>query len=104
MTEHDERQIVGIERDLPLLPDLAPWEYESLKASIRRYGVILPVVKDEHGITIDGHQRERACRELGIENYPVLTLSGLTEEEKRDHAFILNQRPTPPQSRPDARH
>lgn len=72
-------------------PDLAPWEYEALKLSIRRYGVILPVVRDEHGLTIDGHQRERACRELGIENYPVLTLSGLTDEEKRDHAFVLNQ-------------
>lgn len=60
-------------------------------ASIRRFGVILPVVKDESGDVIDGHQRERACRELGIENYPVITLRGLTEEEKRDHAFILNQ-------------
>jgi ParB-like chromosome segregation protein Spo0J len=72
-------------------PDLAPWEYESLKASIRRFGVILPVVRDEFGNTIDGHQRERACRELGIENYPVLTLDRLTEDEKRDHAFVLNQ-------------
>lgn len=78
------------EQALCLLPDLAPWEYESLKASIRRFGVILPVVKDEFGSVIDGHQRERACRELGVENYPVLTLRGLTEEEKRDHAHVLN--------------
>jgi site-specific DNA-methyltransferase (adenine-specific) len=73
-----------------LLPDLPPWEYETLRDSIRRYGVILSVVKDEQGLTIDGHQRERACRELGMKDYPVLTLAGLTEEEKRDHVHILN--------------
>jgi ParB-like chromosome segregation protein Spo0J len=72
------------------LPDLTPWEYEALKESIRRWGVILPVVKDENGNVIDGHQRVRACEELGIENYPVLILAGLTEEEKHDHAYILN--------------
>ena len=74
-----------------LLPDLAPWEYEALKASIRRFGVILPVVRDEFGNTIDGHQRERACQELGIEDYPAWTFSGLTEDEKRDRSLILNQ-------------
>src|SRR3954466_2965753 len=73
-----------------VLSDLAPWEYEALKASVRRHGVILLVVMDEFGGVIDGHQRERACRELGIENYPVLTLRGLTEGEKRDYAHVLN--------------
>jgi ParB-like chromosome segregation protein Spo0J len=72
------------------LPNLAPWTYEALKQSIRRWGVILPVVKDENGNIIDGHQRVRACEELGITDYPVLTLAGLGDEEKRDHAFILN--------------
>jgi site-specific DNA-methyltransferase (adenine-specific) len=73
-----------------ILPDLAPGEYEALKASIRRCKVIVPVVKDEHGDIIDGRQRVRACEELGIADYPVLTLAGLTADEKRDHAFILN--------------
>lgn len=76
---------------LGLLPDLPPWEYEALKASIRRFGVILPVVEDEFGSVIDGRQRQRACRELGLANFPVLTLAGLTEGEKRDHTFVLNQ-------------
>jgi ParB-like chromosome segregation protein Spo0J len=46
------------------MPDLAPWDYELLKASIARVGVLVPVLKDEYGNTIDGYQRERACREL----------------------------------------
>jgi site-specific DNA-methyltransferase (adenine-specific) len=72
------------------LPDLNPWEYDALKESIRRWKVILPVVKDENGEIIDGFQRVRACGELVITDYPVLTLRGLTEDDKRDHALILN--------------
>ena len=73
-----------------LLPDLAPWEYEALKASIARDKVLVPVLKDEFGNTIDGHQRERACQELGITDYRIETVAGLTDEEKRDRAFTLN--------------
>jgi len=73
-----------------LLPDLTTWEYGALKESIRRWKVILPVVKDENGDIIDGYQRVRACDELGIADYPVLTLAGLSADEKRDHALVLN--------------
>ena len=73
-----------------LLPDLTPWEYDALKASIRRWKVILPVVKDENGDIIDGYQRVRVCNELGITDYPVLTLAGLSDDEKRDHAYVLD--------------
>ena len=73
-----------------LLPDLNPWEYDALKESIRRWKVILPVVKDENGEIIDGYQRVRVCNELGITDYPVLTLAGLGDDEKRDHAYVLN--------------
>ncbi len=73
-----------------ILPDLTPWEYDALKESIKRWKVILPVVKDENGDIIDGFQRVRACDELGIADYPVLTLAGLTDDEKRDHAYVLN--------------
>jgi site-specific DNA-methyltransferase (adenine-specific) len=73
-----------------LLPDLPTWEYQALKESIRRHGVLLPVIKDERGRTIDGHHRERACNELGITDYPIITLHGLTEDQKRDHALLLN--------------
>ena len=76
--------------DNQLLPDLPSWQYSALKASIQRWGVLVPVVKDDLGLTIDGLQRERACRELGISNYPVILLKGLTAEDKRDHALILN--------------
>jgi ParB-like chromosome segregation protein Spo0J len=72
------------------MPPLDEWEFDALKSSIQKYGVLLPVVKDESGTVIDGHHREQACQELGIENYPILTIGGLSKEEKRNHALILN--------------
>ncbi|MFH5803188.1 DNA methyltransferase [Alienimonas sp. DA493] len=80
------------DRDAPfqLMPDLAAWEFDALKESIRRHGVLVPVIKDEHGIIIDGHHRSRACRELRLRNVPTITLAGLTEEQKRDHSLLLN--------------
>ncbi len=41
------------------LPELAPDEYEALKADIRTNGVLVPVEVDEHGTTLDGHHRVR---------------------------------------------
>lgn len=73
-----------------LMPDLPSWEYEALKESILQHGVIIPIIKDEHGTIIDGHHRDRVCRELKIKNVPTITLAGLTEAQKRDHALILN--------------
>ena len=73
-----------------LLPELPTWEFASLKESIRQHGVIVPVIKDETGTIIDGHHRERASQELGVKNVPTITLAGLTGEQKRDHALVLN--------------
>ncbi|MEZ5943914.1 MAG: DNA methyltransferase [Planctomycetaceae bacterium] len=73
-----------------LMPELPTWEFEALKESIRQHGVIVPVVRDEHGVIIDGHHRDRACRELKIKNVPTITLAGLTDDQKRDHSLVLN--------------
>ncbi len=73
-----------------LLPELRPEEYEALKQDIAERGVIVPVVLDEFGAILDGHNRARACRELGINDYPVEVRSGLTEAEKRVFARKLN--------------
>lgn len=64
-----------------ILPDLKPWDYELLNASIARDGLLVPILKYEFGNTIDGHQRERACRELGITDYRIETVTGLTEDK-----------------------
>jgi len=53
-----------------LLPELPPEQFEALKADIAERGVVVPVVMDEFGAILDGHNRARACRELGINDYP----------------------------------
>ncbi len=73
-----------------LLPQLPPEQFEALKADIAERGVVVPVLMDEFGEIIDGHSRARACRELGINDYPVEVRSGLTEAEKRALARNLN--------------
>ena len=72
------------------LPDLPTDEFEALKADIAERGIQYHVIQDENGDTLDGHQRERAAKELGIRNYPIKVLSGLTDEEKWHFALSVN--------------
>ena len=72
-----------------VFPDLPPEEREALKDDISRHGVRIPVDKDEEGHTLDGHQREAICLELGLV-CPSRTVTGLTEEEKIDYAWKMN--------------
>jgi ParB-like chromosome segregation protein Spo0J len=73
-----------------LLPELPPEQFQALKADIAERGVIVAVLVDEFGAILDGHNRARACRELGINDDPVEVRSGLTEAEKRALARNLN--------------
>ena len=71
------------------LPSLSLDEYEALRESIQKYGVIQPVVVDEDGAIIDGYHRVKICKELGID-YPKRILKKLTEEEKENLSVSLN--------------
>ena len=52
-----------------LLPGLKPAEIDALRDSIRRDGVIVPVVVRSNGDMIDGHHRRQLADELGVD-YP----------------------------------
>ena len=73
-----------------IMPDLSPEEYKNLKQDIATRGVLVPVEYDEDGNTLDGHHREKICKELGITHWPKIIREGLSEEEKRIHARQLN--------------
>ena len=53
-----------------LFRNLAPPIEAALRASIYRFGVLVPIAKDQHGNILDGHQRARIADELGVK-YPV---------------------------------
>lgn len=61
--------------------DLAGEEFEDLKASISEHGIIEPVIINQHGVIICGHQRVRACRVLGITEVPVVVREVASDEE-----------------------
>jgi ParB-like chromosome segregation protein Spo0J len=39
---------------------------DALRVSIERFGVLVPVAKDQHGNMIDGHHRARIADALGV--------------------------------------
>ena len=89
-----------------VMRDLTESEYIDLKESIIQNGVIVPVIVDENGDIIDGHHRAKICMELGITDFPTERKIGLTEEEKRELAYQLNQARrhlTPEQKRQEIR-
>jgi site-specific DNA-methyltransferase (adenine-specific) len=74
----------------PRLPELGPEAYAALKASVAEVGILVPVVRTERGKTIDGRARETIAAELGIKNYPVRTVSGLSEQRQWEMHCALN--------------
>ena len=72
------------------MPDLPIDEFEILKTDIAKNGLQYPVIQDEVGATLDGHQRERALADLKIKNYPVKVIGGLSEEDKWQYALSVN--------------
>lgn len=62
----------------------------ALRASISRFGVLVPVAKDQHGNVLDGHQRARIADGLGLK-YPVNIIEVADEDEAREIARTLNE-------------
>ena len=73
-----------------LFKDLPPAVEAALRASIDRFGVLVHVVKDQHGNILDGHQRARIADSLGIK-YPVSIVDVADEDEAREIARTLNE-------------
>jgi DNA methylase/ParB-like nuclease domain len=73
-----------------VFPDLPPEEFETLKRDIAERGVQVAIEITDQDEVLDGHQRFRACRELGIKNFPRRIVTGLDEQGKRHHAIKAN--------------
>jgi ParB-like chromosome segregation protein Spo0J len=70
-------------------PDLEPDVEAALRASIQRFGVIIPIVKDQNGRILDGNQRSRIAADLGV--FPdEIIVSIKDEDEAREYARTLN--------------
>lgn len=75
--------------ELQLFPPLPDAVEAALRASIRRFGVIVPVVKDQRGRIVDGHHRVRIAEEEALD-YPVRTVAVADDVEAKEMARSLN--------------
>lgn len=67
-------------------------EYEALRDSIAEHGQLVPAIVDERGHLIDGHNRARACEELGIQLWTVPASTSTTEQHALELAINFVRR------------
>lgn len=72
-----------------LFPALDPATELALRESIRRFGVLVPVVRDQHGQIIDGHHRTRIAGEESV-TFRVDVVNCTDDQEAREIAATLN--------------
>jgi DNA modification methylase len=58
-------------------------QIEQIQRSIKAFGFTNPILADPDGRIIAGHGRLQAARAMGLAEVPVITLSGLSELQKR---------------------
>lgn len=69
--------------------DLAPDVEAALRDSIKRFGVVVPIVVDKSNRIIDGHHRSRIARDLGVP-CPQVTRSVKDDTVAHELAYSLN--------------
>jgi SAM-dependent methyltransferase/transposase-like protein len=72
-----------------LFTQLDPETEAALTASIERFGVLIPVVVDQHGDTLDGHHRRAIAIKLDVD-CPVKVVHVNTDDERAEIARTLN--------------
>jgi len=70
-------------------------QIDQIRASIEAFGFTNPILADQDGHIIAGHGRLQAALTMGLTELPVITLSGLSEAQKRtlriaDNKIALN--------------
>lgn len=71
------------------MPDLTSDQHDALRADIKRNGVLVPIVVDQHGRVLDGHNRSAIGAELGID-VPREVRRVADDDEALDLAVALN--------------
>ena len=100
-TGHLSRLVITYQPVSALIPDPrnarthSKRQIEQIQTSIKAFGFTNPILADPQGRIIAGHGRLQAARTMGLVEVPVITLSGLSEIQKRalriaDNKIALN--------------
>ena len=68
-----------------------PDQIEHLRRSLREFGFVSPVLIDENKNLIAGHDRVEAARAEGMTSVPYVTVSDLTEAQRRAYIIADNR-------------
>lgn len=94
MQKIDKVQEVRIEALTPYEKNAkihTPKQVQKIAESIKRFGFLNPLLVDDAGRILAGHGRLQAAKLLGLEEVPILKVSGLTEAEKRAYTLADNR-------------
>lgn len=94
----NDLQIVQVPIDELIDRDTNPNEHpeeqiEDIRASIRRFGFVDPLLVDENNIIIAGHGTRLAARLEGLQTIPVIYAQGFDEAELEALQVALNKIP-----------
>lgn len=81
-------ELLGLGVRVPL-PAHTDEERSALRDSIERFGVVAPVIVDENGEVVDGHERRKLAARLGVP-CPEHTVTGLDAEARHELTLALN--------------
>jgi len=83
------------------IADIAPSTYNPRSAdegrldlvelSLRKLGFVLPIVADENGEIISGHQRHLVAERMGLEQVPVAFLPAMEMPERKALNIVFNR-------------
>jgi len=68
--------------------DISGQEYEQFKTSIQNEGILTPLIVAPDMTVISGHQRLKACRELGFEMVPIIIRQDIKTEDDKMVALL----------------
>ena len=69
----------------------SPEQVDQIATSIGTFGFTNPILIDEQGVIIAGHGRLQAATLLGLQEVPCITLTGLSEAQRRAYMIADNK-------------
>lgn len=94
MNTTTEMQLVSIDKLIPYINNArthSPEQIKKLRASLREFGFINPVIIDKDFNVIAGHGRLLAAKEEGIKEVPCVFVDYLTEAQKKAYIIADNR-------------
>ena len=94
MTTTKELQLVSVDKLIPYINNArthSPEQVKKLRASLREFGFINPVIVDRDFNVIAGHGRILAAKEEGITEVPCVFADHLSEAQKKAYIIADNR-------------